>query len=1517
MKKLVVFLSIIICLNTNAQVCFNTAVNYAPYYPKPAGSATSADFNGDSIPDLAVADGGIMVLFGLGNGNFGSPVNLDFEPDGGADFITNADFDGDGNIDLAVVGSPHANAMIIWGDGAGGFPDYSTFAAGTNPDFRSIVTADFNRDGIPDMAIGDVSSVNVFVFLGVGGGRRAGSFWGPSLSAFGAPVSFASVGQPYSIICADLNGDGIADLATADYVFNQVSVLLGTGTGTFGAFTSFFVGSVPNSITCADFNGDGKLDLATTNLQSRDVSVLLGNGSGSFGTETRFAVAGSSSNPYSITSTDFNGDGKIDLAAAVQQYASNGAAYILLGNGTGSFGAAGSFAAGIDPVSVMSADFNGDGKADLAVGNKSSNYESVLINCSAFCTGSFGSAVNFAAGTSPRSVTKADFNGDGKVDLAVANQSSNDVAVFLGTGNGSFGAAVNFSTGITPYSVISADFNRDGIADLAVANAGSNNVSILLGTGSGSFGAAANFAVGTNPYSVTSADFNGDDKLDLAVTNYNSNTMSILLGSGNGSFGAAANFAVGTNPYSVTSADFNRDGKADLAVTNWSSNNVSILLNTGGGTFGAASNFAAGTNPCSITITDLNRDGKPDLTIANAYSANVSVLLGTGAGSFAAAVNYAAGANPVSVTIADFNGDGKADIAAANWGSGNVSLLLGTGSGSFGAASNFSAGNLPASITSADFNGDGKPDLAVANNASNNVSILLLNTPGAPTGTAAQSFCSGASPTVADLTAAGGSPIKWYIAADGGTALPSNTALVNNSHYYASQTINSCGGESTARFDATAAVNITPAITSSSDLTANTALGLCSAVVTYGAPAVIGYPAPAVTYSFSGATAGSGTGTGSGAAFNNGITTVTLTAANSCGTPNCSFTITISDNINPSITAPAAITVNTNTGCTAAEVSLGTPETADNCTIASVVNDAPEAFPIGNTTVTWTVTDGSGNTAAAVQTVTVTDNVNPVITSPGDITVNTNTGNTATGVNLGTAITADNCTVASITNDAPSAFPIGNTTVTWTAADGSGNTAAATQTVTVTDNINPVITAPAAVTVNTNSGCTAIGVNIGTAATSDNAAVASLTNDHPSTAYPLGNTTVTWTVTDGSGNTSVAAQTVTVTDDINPSITAPADIILNTNTGCTAAGVGLGTPEAEDNCTVANITNDHPSTTYSLGNTNVIWTVTDGSGNTATAVQTVTVADNVNPTINAPASVTVNTNTGCTASGVNIGTAATADNCSVVSVTNDAPAVFQLGNTTVTWTVTDGSGNTKTASQTVIVSDTVKPTITAPADVTSCNAAAITLGTPNTADNCSVANVNNNAPAAYPLGTTTVIWTVADGSGNTASSSQTITVSSSPDMTTAVSGVSITANQAGAVYKWLNCNTGYSIIAGATNQTYTAAVNGTYAVLVKIGNCSDTSACVSISNVGINESDLKAQFIIYPNPFTWQTTISFSEEQKNTTIKIMDVLGKEVKTINVTGKQLTIEKGDMQSGIYFVQLIDGSKSAVIKKIVIE
>jgi hypothetical protein len=427
--------------------------------------------------------------------------------------------------------------------------------------------------------------------------------------------------------------------------------------------------------------------------------------------------------PVSVVSDDFNGDGKKDLA--VVNTGSNRVS-IMLGRGDGTFNAEVNYSVGTNPYSIAKGDFNGDGIIDLAVPNRGSNNISILLGK---IDGTFNAAVNYTTGTYPISVTTGDFNQDGKIDIAVANYSSNNISILIGKGDGKFNAAVSYSAGTNPRSITTGDFDRDGKTDLAVANIGNNNVSILFGNGNGTFGTKKNFGVGTGPRSVTTGDFNGDGNPDLAVANYDSANISVLIGNGVGSFNTAVNLPAGTNPLYVTTGDFDRDGKTDLAVANYVSNSVSVFSGNGDGTFNAATNYLPLNGPGCIATGDYNGDGRIDFAVTNYDGNTVSILLGTAGGTFNSMPSYTVGDRSNCIITGDFNGDGKSDLVSASSGSGShdVFVLLGNGNGTFNTAVPYDlsiTGSSPRLVTMGDFNGDGKIDLITINTAFG-VSILM------------------------------------------------------------------------------------------------------------------------------------------------------------------------------------------------------------------------------------------------------------------------------------------------------------------------------------------------------------------------------------------------------------------------------------------------------------------------------------------------------------------------------------------------------------------------------------------------------------------------------------------------------------------------------------------------------------------------------------------------------------------------------------------------------------------------
>ncbi|WP_345143006.1 HYR domain-containing protein [Flavobacterium ginsengiterrae] len=405
-----------------------------------------------------------------------------------------------------------------------------------------------------------------------------------------------------------------------------------------------------------------------------------------------------------------------------------------------------------------------------------------------------------------------------------------------------------------------------------------------------------------------------------------------------------------------------------------------------------------------------------------------------------------------------------------------------------------------------------------------------------------------------------------------------------------------------------------------------------------------------------------------------------------CEQTSVASTVKVSDTDKPAKPVLADVTGQCSASVTA-------PTTTDNCagTVTGTTTDPLTYNAQGTYTVTWSFNDGNGNVETATQKVTVNDTQKPTITCPSNVTVSADANScSATGVVLGTPTTSDNCSGAvTVSNNAPTSFPLGNTTVTWTAKDAAGNTQTCTQTVTVNDTQKPTITCPSNVTVSADANsCSATGVVLGTPATSDNCSGAVTVSNNAPTSFPLGNTAVTWTAKDAAGNTQTCTQTVTVNDTQKPTITCPSNVTVSADANsCSATGVVLGTPTTSDNCSGAVTVSNNAPTSFPLGNTTVTWTAKDAAGNTQTCTQTVTVNDTQKPTITCPSNVTVSADANsCSATGVVLGTPTTSDNCSgAVTVSNNAPTSFPLGNTTVTWTATDAAGNTQTCTQTVKV----------------------------------------------------------------------------------------------------------------------------------------------------------------------------------------------------------------------------------------
>lgn len=533
----------------------------------------SGDFDEDGHLDLMVANtiayypegpGDLSFLAGLGDGTFAPEQDVTVAVVA-PNALAAGDFNADGHTDIAGIDYFGHHISTYLGRGDGTF-DWDAFPTGERPVDLQVV--DVNGDGIQDLATANFRSDDMSVLLGHGDGT------------FDAQIRTSGSDGPSGLGFADFDGDHRMDVVVSNEHSGTALLLAGHGDGTFGTPGRDFDDYGHAEAAVEDFDGDGHQDLLVSNGErsffgaTGDLSLLLGRGDGTFGPEVHFA---SGPVPGPLRAADFDEDGLADVAAGLLQ---TDEISILLSRGDGSFGVDRRVKVGFDPSQIAAGDLNGDTHVDLVVVNQGTTYPayvpadiSVLLGRG---DGTFAPEVRFSAADHPIKVAIEDFNDDGHGDLAVTSEADlfddlpGQVLIFLGRGDGTFDPGQSLSAGKGVFEALASDFDGDGRIDLAVSNRGViliewalGDVSVYMGHGDGSFEEGRQVETGGSPVYLAEADFNSDGRVDLVTAN-SSEDASVLFGRGDGMFEAPQRFGIQDYPSDIVARDVNGDSRPDI-----------------------------------------------------------------------------------------------------------------------------------------------------------------------------------------------------------------------------------------------------------------------------------------------------------------------------------------------------------------------------------------------------------------------------------------------------------------------------------------------------------------------------------------------------------------------------------------------------------------------------------------------------------------------------------------------------------------------------------------------------------------------------------------------------------------------------------------------------------------------------------------------------------------------------------------------------------------------------------------
>ena len=804
------------------QTTYSTGSNSGPY------SIAIFDLNNDTHLDIAVvyADSHyIAVLLGYGNGSFAKSTLYKTGEDSRPIFIAIADFSTDNKPDITVLNNGSNSVMLLFGYGNGTFANPLTYSTGPHSSPSSIGVGDFNNDNQLDVIIANQENNNIKIFnshsqqnfssgtifstddsVGRSGiSRRSvdmssdpstltidnvnnnsqSDITTASYRTNNADVSLEDDNSKFSrqtvnytdaddlndnhqsddgailsrqktksirsrrysiedtlcsmcVVVSDFDNDGQPDIAITNYLENNVGILLGYGNGSFAnpiiLATSDWSG--PIAISAGDFNNDSCLDIVVANYDMHNIGIFLGHGNGEFQPQVPYSINGAYG-PLSLSIGDSDNDGRLDIFVAYD-WSSNVA--VFLGHGDGTFSHKIIYYTGSNSQlsSIITADFDKDGRLDVAVAVLSMNKVDFLFGSG---NGTFQRQKSFftVAYSIPNSLAAGDFNNDGNVDIVVSDTEPEHehLLILLGKGDGDFFIHSKYASKINSLlcSIVIGNFNNDSLLDIIVANSDAKQVGVFFGYGDGTFTSLTSYPTNNInvPISIAVGDFNSDNRTDLAVADYQSPIVGIFLAYIDVSFVDRTTYFTGTaaSPAGMVVRDFTNDGQLDVVVGNDGTHDIDILINNGKGQFSMQTAYSADSTfyPTFIIAYDFNGDKQLDIAVANSVKDTITLLYGLKTNTFGKSRVYSTGTNsiPQSLASGDFNNDKKLDIAVAYSGTGSVGLLLNIDTGAMESFGNLSTGinSKPGTMTVADFDNDDRLDIAVVNNGQANIGFFF------------------------------------------------------------------------------------------------------------------------------------------------------------------------------------------------------------------------------------------------------------------------------------------------------------------------------------------------------------------------------------------------------------------------------------------------------------------------------------------------------------------------------------------------------------------------------------------------------------------------------------------------------------------------------------------------------------------------------------------------------------------------------------------------------------------------